>query len=202
MSTKTGRIRKHLVQWRLAAVPAGVFLGIPGCPGNEPAPRQLPRGVARPLAQGPLCVVCHGRTAYAPATRCVEMNPLRAGLTRKPWTWKWSSAAAGRGRQSGEGFSAFEARGRLGVVPRCARVGGRDRDVAASRAHGPAAWWPRVRGAGRERAEPRATPAEAGAQEEAAETGIMPPKSDSSSRAHPRSAFAVARATEHQRHPA
>jgi len=30
------------------------------------------------------------------AARYVETNPVRAGLTRKPWTWKWSSAAAHR----------------------------------------------------------------------------------------------------------
>jgi putative transposase len=37
--------------------------------------------------------------AYAvTAMRCVERNPVRAKMTRLPWTYRWSSAAAHAGR--------------------------------------------------------------------------------------------------------
>ena len=42
----------------------------------------------------------------------VERNPVRAGLVRAPWRYKWSSAAAHAGKQKDDGLLDMKAWGK------------------------------------------------------------------------------------------
>ena len=41
-----------------------------------------------------ICLLCDGRKVCFATVRCIEMNPLRAGLVDRPGEHPWSSAAA------------------------------------------------------------------------------------------------------------